>query len=341
MSPSFPVARRRPLTWLVLWLSACGTGQVSLPGGGNGLPPSSNQPPAIQVGPSSTSSSLQSGQATQLSVTAEDPDGDQLGYAWTQISPATPQGTFSSRTQRNPTWTAPVLTTDTAVVLQVTIVDGQGAVLTAMVTVQVTAASQNRPPAVSQISVTPPSASVVAGDPVTLAVTATDPDGDPLTITWTQTAPTLQGTFSTPTQASTTWRSPPVVSTLTFSFQVVVTDGVNPTVTRTVDVQVKAPTYAMDIQPIWDANCTSCHPTAAQLDLTAGNSYPQLVNVVQVSPGPCAGENRVDSTTPASSSLLGWVEGTSCGAQMPPSGPLTVAELTKIQSWVLGGAPNN
>ena len=337
MAPSSSVARGRPLTWLVLWLAACGNGQI----GGSAPPPTGNQPPAIQVGPSSTSSTLPSGQATQLSVTANDPDGDQLGYAWTQLSPATPQGAFSSRTQRNPTWTSPVLTTDTPVTLQVTIVDGQGAAITATVTVQVTAAPQNRPPTVSQISVTPSSASVVVGDPVTLAVTATDPDNDPLTITWTQTAPTQQGTFSTPTQASTTWRSPPVVSNVTFSFQVVVTDGVNPNVTRTVNVQVNAATYAANIQPIWDASCTSCHPTSGQLDLTAGNSYAQLVGVPQVSPGACMGENRVDSATPANSSLLGWVGGTTCGELMPPAGALTAGDLIKIQSWVLGGALNN
>jgi hypothetical protein len=327
---------------MVLFFLACGTGQVSAPGGGSGPPPTSNHPPVIQVGPSSSSSQLQSGQAAQLSVTAEDPDGDPLGYAWTQLSPAAPLGTFSSRTQRNPTWSAPVLSTDTSVVLQVTIVDGQGAVVTATVTVQVAAAQVNRPPTVSAISVTPASASVVAGDTVTLSVTASDPDGDPLVYTWTQTAPALQGVFSTPDQASTTWRSPPVVSTVTFSFLVVVSDGVNPQVQRTVDVQVKAATYAADIQPIWDAHCTSCHPSDAQLDLTAGNSLAQLVDQTQVTGGACAGQKRVDSTTPASSSLLGWVGGTTCGTQQPPGGPpLSAAELIRIQSWVLGGAPDN
>src|SRR5262249_48161790 len=114
--------RRAGLPWVVLLLLACGTGQVSAPGGGSGSPPGTNRAPVIQVGPSSTSSTIQSGQATQLSVTADDPDGDTLGYAWTQLSPATPQGTFSARTQRNPTWTAPVLTTNATVVLPPTIV---------------------------------------------------------------------------------------------------------------------------------------------------------------------------------------------------------------------------
>src|SRR5262249_16797626 len=61
--------RRGSLLWVVLFLAACGTGQVSAPGGGSGSPPGTNRPPVIQVGPSSTSSTIQSGQATQLSVT--------------------------------------------------------------------------------------------------------------------------------------------------------------------------------------------------------------------------------------------------------------------------------
>jgi hypothetical protein len=315
MAPSVASGAAETILWGALSLWACGTGQISSPGGGSGPPPSDNHPPVIQVAPSSSSSTIQAGQTTQLSVTADDPDGDTLGFAWTQLSPSTPQGTFSSRTQRNPTWAAPMLSTDTTVVLQVTIVDGEGAVVTGTVNVQVTAVQTNDPPTVSAIQVTP-SSGVVAGDTVTLAVTATDPDGDPLTITWTQTAPAQQGTFSAPDQATTTWRSPPLISSLTFSFLVVVSDGVNPNVQRTVDVPVQMPTYAANVQPIWDAHCTSCHPTDASLDLTAANSHAQLVNQTQVTAGGCAGQIRVDTTTPANSSLLGWVGGTTCGERM-------------------------
>ena len=37
--------------------------------------------------------------------------------------------------------------------------------------------------------------------------------------------------------------------------------------------------YDSEIQPIWDANCTSCHGNSGNLDLNQGVSYSQLVNV--------------------------------------------------------------
>lgn len=321
---------------LALLTLGCGTGVISAPGGGVAPPGSTNHSPVVTVAPSASTSPLIEGRGTQLSVTADDPDGDSLGFAWTQISPASPQGTFSARTVRNPGWTAPAVTADTVFTLQVTIGDGEGGSTSATLDLPVKHVTVNQPPVVSTITVTP--SMPVAGDVVTLAITASDPDGDPLTIAWTQPAPLKQGAFSATNQASVTWISPVLsVSTLDFSFQVTVTDGHNPLQTRTVTVPVKAPAYGTDIQAIWDARCTSCHPSSAQLDLTAAQSYGQLVNVAQVTGGPCASEKRVDTSALASSSLLGWLDG-SCGTRMPEGGQLSAGDLVKVQSWVLGGA---
>ncbi|MBT7524045.1 MAG: hypothetical protein HN653_00060, partial [Candidatus Marinimicrobia bacterium] len=38
-------------------------------------------------------------------------------------------------------------------------------------------------------------------------------------------------------------------------------------------------TYDSEIQPIWDANCTSCHGNSGNLDLSPGVSYSNIVNV--------------------------------------------------------------
>jgi Bacterial Ig domain len=200
---------------------------------------------------------------------------------------------------------------------------------------------QNQPPTVSTISV--PSTAPVAGDDVPLSVTATDPDGDPLTIAWTQTAPVIQGTFSSTTIPSIVWRSPPLSSpTVTFSFQVTVSDGHNAPIQRTATVQVKAPGYAADIQPIWDAHCIGCHPSAGSLDLTLGNSWAQLVDQPQSAGGGCAGEKRVDSANPSASSLPKWLSGATCGPQMPEGNPaLAAGDLVKVQSWIDNGALDN
>jgi hypothetical protein len=339
------VDMRRLAGTLALVALACGTGNITAPGGGTGPPPPVNHAPEITVAPSATTSPIAEGGTTLLSVTAEDPDGDSLGYAWTQTSPASPQGTFSSRTLRNPTWTAPAVSADTVFTFSVSITDGQGG--SAMQTCQVTVThlTVNRPPVVSAtITVSP--AMPVAGGLVTLSITASDPDGDPLTITWTQTAPSQQGTFGSPSSASTTWFSPVLgVDSLGFSFQVTVSDGHNPAVQRQVTVPIQTPSYAADVQPIWDAQCLSCHDaadagTSGQLDLTSGTSRGALVGQPMVKT--CSDATRVVAGDPSTSGLVDRLTGSSCGSRMPEgANPLSAPQLTLIESWIARGALDN
>ncbi|HSP19764.1 MAG TPA: Ig-like domain-containing protein [Myxococcaceae bacterium] len=328
---------------LALLTLACGTGVISAPGGGQPSPRRTNHDPVVTVAPTASNSPVVEGQGTQLSVTADDPDGDSLGYAWTQIAPASPQGTFTSRTVRNPGWTAPPVSADTTFSLRVTISDGEGGSTSATLQLPVNHLAVNRAPVVSTITVTP--AMPVAGQVVTLAITASDPDGDPLTITWTQTAPAQQGTFGSPGRATTTWTSPPLgVDSLGFSFQVTVTDGVNPIVQRQVTVPVKTPSYAADVQRIWTAQCTSCHDAAqpaGQLDLTASASWAALVSQPMVKS--CGHPTRVVAGSASTSGLMDRLLGTSsCGTRMPENAlPLSAGDLILVQSWILRGALNN
>jgi len=341
----YAVDMRRLAGALALVALACGTGNITAPGGGSGPPPPPNHDPEITVAPSATTTQFAEGGTTLLSVTAEDPDGDSLGYAWTQISPASPLGTFSSRTVRNPTWTAPAVSADTVFTFSVSITDGQGGSASQTCQVTVTHLTVNRPPVVSAtITVSP--AMPVAGQLVTLSITASDPDSDPLTITWTQTSPALQGTFGTPTNASTTWFSPVLsVDSLSFSFQVTVSDGHNPTVQRQVTVPIQTPSYDGGVQTIWDAQCMPCHDAtqaamSGQLDLTAGTSYGALVGQNMVNT--CSHTVRVVAGAPSTSGLIDRLSGNSCGTRMPEGGTaLSAAELTLIQSWIARGALNN
>jgi len=328
---------------LALLLLSCGTGTITAPGGGTGGPgPVSNHPPVITVAASPGSSPIIEGGTTLLSVTATDPDGDTLGYAWTQTAPASPQGSFSSRTVRNPTWTAPTVTDDTVFTFSVTVTDGQGGSVSQSCQVTVNHTTVNQPPVVSNIMVSP--AMPVAGAVVTLSITATDPEGDPLTITWTQTAPAQQGTFGTPAQASTSWFSPPLgVDSLAFTFQVTVSDGHNPIVQRQTTVTVGTPSYAGDVQPLWTAQCLPCHDAtqlSGQLNLTAGASYAALVNQAMVAT--CANGTRVVPGVPSTSGLINRLLGTSCGPQEPQgANALGAAQLVLIESWILRGALDN
>src|SRR5678815_4186397 len=101
---------------------------------------------------------------------------------------------------RDRVWTAPAVSADTVFTFQVTITDGQGGSTSGNAQVMVTHTVVNRPPSVSaSIAVSP--SMPVAGEVVTLSITASDPDGDPLTISWVQTSPVSQGTFGSPSSA--------------------------------------------------------------------------------------------------------------------------------------------
>ena len=339
--PAVLYARRLARAVALLAL-ACGTGTITGPGGIMGPPDPENHPPEITVAPGPTATPILEGSSTLLSVTADDPDGDNLSYAWTQTSPASPQGSFSSRTVRNPVWTAPAVAQDTVFTFQVSVNDGQGGSASPTCQVTVTHLTVNRSPNVSP-SITVSPSMPVAGETVTLSITASDPDGDPLTIAWDQTTPSEKGTFGSLSSASTTWFSPVLsADTLGFTFQVTVSDGHNAPVVRQVTVTVRTPSYANDIRTIWNSKCMPCHDATqadGQLDLTAAVNV-ALVNVAMVHS--CTNTTRVIANQPNSSGLMDKLRGTSCGTRMPEgSNPLSAGELVMIESWILAGALDN
>lgn len=105
--------------------------------------------------------------------------------------------------------------------------------------------------------------------------------------------------------------------------------------------------YAADIQPIWEDNCTAgCHMpggTAAMvLDLSTADSYDSLVGSLS---GQATTMELVEAGSSANSYLVAKLRGTQTaaggtGGQMPlgMSGPLPEATIALIEQWVDDGA---
>ena len=98
-----------------------------------------------------------------------------------------------------------------------------------------------------------------------------------------------------------------------------------------------AQTYDSEIQPIFNNNCTSCHGTSGNLDLSQGNSYTNLVNVASSG---YSGFQRVKPGDPMNSVLHQKIVGnTSFGDRMPMGGSaLAQADEEKIKLWIQNGA---
>ncbi|WNG37919.1 PKD domain-containing protein [Archangium violaceum] len=291
-----------------------------------------------------TVSSLDEGASTTLTVSASDPDGDPLTYVWTQ-TPFSPAGTFGVETGATRSWTAPFLSRNATFTLKVTVSDGKGGSAQGTVTVSVANVPElNQAPIVDDTLVLP-TTPVLAGDTVSLSIGASDPDGDPLTYSWT-TIPAGQGIFLDSPAADAQWRSSDIAVATTYSFQVTVSDGTT-SVTRSGVVQVDVPSYARDIQPIWNTTCRDCHNDAGGtpegFSLQEGSSYASLVNTSGV--GSCSPLLRVRPGQPDNSLLVLRLSGQDCGRRMPQFNPdyfdTHPGELTRIRSWILAGALNN
>ena len=119
-------------------------------------------------------------------------------------------------------------------------------------------------------------------------------------------------------------------------------DNGNDTPTRQI---LENPSFSTDIQEIFNRRgCTAaqCHGSTeeAGLDLRAGASYAELVNVVAFSD---ADFFRVEPGDAQNSYLVMKLEGRqTAGETMPLDGaPLDNIDLTNIRNWIDNGAPEN
>jgi hypothetical protein len=151
-----------------------------------------------------SSTQVEPGQSTTLTVTATDADGDALGYAWTATA-----GSLATPSAASSTWTAP--TTEGPHTINVSVTDGKGGQAGFSVVINVLAGkgkasvttSFNTWPVVSQVSAT--KGQLLPGASTELDVTTVDPDGDVLTYTWSD---TCGGSFNNKTVRKPTWKAP-------------------------------------------------------------------------------------------------------------------------------------
>jgi hypothetical protein len=93
------------------------------------------------------------------------------------------------------------------------------------------------------------------------------------------------------------------------------------------------PSFARDVQPIFDRSCTACHPVAyPYLDLRPGHAWAQLVGI------PAATDPTYERVLPGRPEL-------SYLLTHPPDPSnamlLTAADRALIARWIRAGAPDN
>ena len=154
----------------------------------------------------------------QVTCTASDPDGDQLGYMWSA------SGGEINGAGATVNWTAPP--SEGSYDITVTVTDGQGGQATDQVTIIVRA---NEPPTIT--SLVADAAWVLPSGTVRATCTASDPDGDELSYEWSASGGEISGTG-----AVVDWTAPQEVGA--YNITVVVTDGYGSSDTRTLPVTV-------------------------------------------------------------------------------------------------------
>ena len=96
--------------------------------------------------------------------------------------------------------------------------------------------------------------------------------------------------------------------------------------------------YAADVQPIWNANCTGCHGGTAGLELAAPDSRADLVGVASTNWGGV----RVAAGDPAASVLYRKISGDGgVGDRMPQGGVLGADDIETVRRWIAEGALDN
>lgn len=203
--------------------------QVSVP------PPYQNEPPVIDSVVVSSNTVLPGGTIT-LAVTAHDPNGDALSFAWTANG-----GTFSSPAAPSTSWTAPATEGVHRLQLEVTDSKGTSTAVNFDISVQRDGATGdanvsigfNTWPEIRAMKATP--AILSAGGTTALSVSAVDAEGDALSYLW---STDCGGAISDVSSAAPSFTLGAGSSASRCTFQVAVSDGRGGQHTGTLILQV-------------------------------------------------------------------------------------------------------
>jgi subtilisin-like proprotein convertase family protein/Zn-dependent metalloprotease len=167
---------------------------------------------------------------------SSDADGDELSFAWSQLSG--PTVTIENDTSAEANFVAPTVNAESLVVLQVVVSDENGASDTATVDVTVADSEGNRAPVAAVAS---NNIEATEGDAITLdASSSSDPDSDTLTYNWSQTS----GTQVTLSNADSSIASFSGDAAGTYVFEVSVSDPSGAEAMQSVTVVISPPNRA-------------------------------------------------------------------------------------------------
>ncbi|MGD8568060.1 MAG: S8 family serine peptidase [Gammaproteobacteria bacterium] len=192
--------------------------------------PVQNNPPSVNAGVDQT---VNVGDSVTLSATASDPDGDALTYQWSQIDG--PSINLSNADTLQASFVAPQINATATITVQLDVTDSNGA--TAADQVVVTVEPSNAVP----VANAGPDITAAAGDPVTIAGSATDSDGTISSYRWTQLpGPNASVSLTNANTATVSFTTPAVTATTTITLRLTVTDDQGATDFDDVNVTVTA-----------------------------------------------------------------------------------------------------
>jgi hypothetical protein len=197
------------------------------------------------------------GDSSTITLTASDPDGDPLAYAWTSAC----TGSFNNAAAQNPVFTIAGPIGSPSCALTVTVTDGRGGTNTGTVTLQTGpgAPIQIAP----QVDNTFQSSPVARpGDVLTFKVKAHDPQNGSLTYAWAASGGTLGTVTNTAGQSQVTWTAPAACQATPFTLTVTITDTVGLSTQQKFTV---TPDLATDPN-----NCGSCGHGCGGFSCSAG-----------------------------------------------------------------------